>query len=529
MPLFELLIALLLGGAILTVLADRIGAPYPVLLALAGTALAIAPITVPGVRLDPDLALTLFVAPVILDAAFDASPRDLRANWIPVSSLVLVAVALTIAAVACMARWLVPEMPWSVAIALGAVVSPPDPVSATAILGRLTPPRRLVVILEGEGLLNDVSALLVYRLAVSAALGTTLTAGHTIPLFLANSLGSVALGWVLARLHLLLTSRITDLSISVVTQFVATFAVWIVAEKLGVSTVLTIVVFALVLARHVPKQQNAETRRGSLAVWEVAVYVLNALAFILVGLQLQDIGEAIPGGVARYAAFGAAILATVIAVRLCWTFTYNALARLVERFTVPDGQRTPALRSYKSALVVGWCGMRGLLTLATALALPFEGALSNPEHRDLVIVAAFAVVLGTLVIQGLTLGPLLRWLDLGDDGRATQERDIARQEATRAALRSLDGNPEPEAAILRKEYAVVLQDESLRHLRPKVFGRLRMAAIAAERDMLQRLRRDHRIGDDAYRDVEEELDWAEGNARRRGRAMRLPGGNDGAA
>ena len=528
MLLFELLIGLLLGGAILTALADRIGAPYPVLLALAGTALAVAPIEVPGVRLDPDLALTLFVAPVILDAAFDASPRDLRENWLPVSSLVLVAVALTIAAVALVARWLVPGMPWSAAIALGAVVSPPDPVSATAILGRLSPPRRLVVILEGEGLLNDVSALLVYRLAVGAALGTALTASHAVPLFLANSLGSVVLGWALARMYLLLTARITDLSISVVTQFVATFAVWILAEKLGVSTVLTIVVYALILARLTPTRQNAEIRRGSLAVWEVAVYVLNALAFILIGLQLQDIGDAIPGGVARYAAFGVAILGTVIVVRLVWTFTYNVLARVVERFTVPAERRTPALRSYKSALVVGWCGMRGLLTLATALALPFEGAFASPEIRDLVIVAAFAVVLGTLVIQGLTLGPLLRWLDLGDDGRALQERDMARQEATRAALLSLDGNSEPEAAILRKEYAVTLQDEAMRHLRPKVFGKLRMAAIGAERAMLLALRRDRRIGDDAYRAVEEELDWAEGNARRRGRALRPLDGNDGA-
>ena len=525
MALFELLIALLLGGAVLTALANRIGAPYPVLLALAGTALAVAPVHVPGVRLDPDLALTLFIAPVILDAAFDASPRDLRENWVPVTGLVLVAVALTILAVALAARWMVPAMPWSVAVALGAVVSPPDPVSATAILGRLSPPRRLVVILEGEGLLNDVSALLVYRLAVAAAVGTAITAGHAIPLFLANSLGSVALGWALARLYVLLAGRIADLAISVVTQFVATFAVWIVAEKLAVSTVLTIVVYALVLAHRTSNVQKAELRRGSFAVWEVAVYVLNALAFILIGLQLQDIGDAIPGGAARYVGFGAAILATVIAVRLAWTFAYNALVRLYERFALPPEERTPRSRSYKSALVVGWCGMRGLLTLATALALPFDGAFSDAGHRDLVIVAAFSVVLGTLVIQGLTLGPLLAWLGLDDDGRAARERATARQEATRAALRSLDGVDEPEAALLRKEYSVVLEDEAMRHLRPKMFGKLRMAAIAAERETLLRLRRDSAIGEDAFRDVEEELDWAEGNARRRGRA--LPTAEDG--
>ena len=255
-------------------------------------------------------------------------------------------------------------------------------------------------------------------------------------------------------------------------------------------------------------------------MWEVAVYVLNALAFILVGLQLQDIGDAIPGGVTRYIGFGLAVLLTVIVVRFAWTFTYNVIARLVERVTLPPEERTPALRSYKSALVVGWCGMRGLLTLATALALPFDGAFANAELRDLVIVAAFSVVLGTLVIQGLTLGPLLARLGLDDDGRGERERDTARQEVTRAAIKALEGVDEPEAAILRKEYSVVLQDESLRYLRPRIFGKLRMVAIAAERDTLMRLRRERAIGEDAYRDVEEELDWAEGNARRRARALR---------
>ena len=290
---------------------------------------------------------------------------------------------------------------------------------------------------------------------------------------------------------------------------------------------LTIVVYALVLAHRTSNLQKAEIRRGSLAVWEVAVYVLNALAFILIGLQLQEIGDAIPGGVTRDIGFGLAVLVTVIAVRLAWTFAYNALVRLAERFTLPPEERTPAVRSYKSALVVGWCGMRGLLTLATALALPFDGAFANAEHRDLVIVAAFTVVLGTLVIQGLTLGPLLARLGLDDDGRGERERDVARQEAAQAALRSLDGIDEPEAAILRKEYSVVLQDAALRHLRPKVFGRLRMAAIAAERATLMRLRRERAIGEDAYRDVEEDLDWAEGNARRRGRAPRPLDGDGG--
>lgn len=523
MLLFELVIALLLAGAVLTALAQRIGAPYPALLALAGVVLALVPSEIPVVELDPSLALTLFVAPVLLDAAFDTSPRDLRDNWIPVTSLVLVAVGLTVAAVAVVARHLVPGMAWAAAVALGAIVAPPDAVAATSVLRQLSPPHRLMVILEGEGLLNDASALLIYRVAVGAALGATLSPWNALPLLLANSVGSVLLGLALARLYLWLTQRITDLAISVVVQFVGTFAVWIIAERLGVSTVLTVVVYAVALAQSSSLRLNAENRRGSYAVWEVAVYVLNALAFILIGLQLRQIVKHVDGGFSPYLVFGGAILATVVVVRLVWAMLYNTIVRALQGRGGGASPKATPMRSYKSALVVGWCGMRGLLTLATALALPIgvNGTAPFP-HRDFLITAAFSVVLGTLVLQGLTLGPLLRWLKLSDDGMVGRERDFARQEATRAALTALDGSTEPEAAILRKEYSVALGDESMKWLRPKVFGRLRLKAIQAERDALQRLRKGREIGDDAYHVIEEELDWAEGNARRRARAVRSP-------
>ena len=518
MPFFELLISLLLGGAVLTAVASEVGAPYPVLLALAGAVLAVVPVDVPGIRLDPELALALFVAPAIVDASFDASPRDLRENWIQISSLVLVAVALTVVAVAVVARWIVPDLPWPAAIALGAIVAPPDPVSAAAVLGRLSPPRRLMVILQGEGLLNDASALLIYRLAIGVMLGSALSATEALPLLLASSVGSVALGWTMARAYLWLTSRVDEFAILVVAQFVGTFAVWILSERLGASSVLTTVAYAAVLARLLPTRQSAENRRGSRAVWEVAVYVLNAFAFILLGLQLQEIRQTLGSGDYRpYLVFSLAILCTVIVVRLLWTFLYNASARLADRLVLPPERRTPAGRSYKSALVVGWGGMRGLLTLATALALPFEGDPARFPHRDLVIVAAFTVVLGTLVVQGLTLGPLLRWLDLSDDGRADRERDFARQETTRAALKALGECVEPEAAIVSQQYSSVLRGEEMNALRPLVFMRLRMRAIAAERVRLIALRTSREIGEDAFRTLEEELDWAEGNARRRGR------------
>ena len=252
MEVFEVVIALLLAGAALAAVARRIGAPYPALVALAGAA----------------LALALFVAPVLVDAAFDASPRDLRANWRTVASLALGAVALTIAVVAVLARLLVPDMPWSVAIALGAIVAPPDAAAATTVLKQLRPPHRLLVILEGESLFNDASALLVYRLAVGATLSGFLSGWSVLPTLLVVTVGSVVLGLVLSRLTLAVTARISDVATAMVFQFCGTFFVWILAEQLHLSGIITMVVYAMAASRRAAEIVPARIRIPSWAVWE---------------------------------------------------------------------------------------------------------------------------------------------------------------------------------------------------------------------------------------------------------------------
>lgn len=245
------MVALLLVGALLAALARRIGTPYPALVALAGAALALVPGT-PTVALDPELALALFVAPVLLDAVFDASPRDLRANWRPVASLALGAVALTVIVVALVARALVPGMPWAAAIALGAIVAPPDAAAATAVLRQLRPPHHLLVVLEGESLFNDASALIVYRLAVGAVVAGTLSGWSVVPMLLVVTVGSIVLGLALARVTLAVNTRIRDVATSVIVQFVGTFAVWLIAERLHLSPIITMVVFAMAVARVAP-------------------------------------------------------------------------------------------------------------------------------------------------------------------------------------------------------------------------------------------------------------------------------------
>jgi monovalent cation/hydrogen antiporter len=527
MYVFEIIIALLLAGAGLTAISRRIGTPYPAMVALAGAGLALVPGT-PALVLDPELALALFVAPVLLDAAFDASPRDLRANWRTVAGLAVGAVLITIVVVAGVARLLVPDMPWPVAIALGAVVAPPDAAAATTVLKQLRPPHRLLVILEGESLFNDASALLIYRLAVGAALAGTLSPAGVLPTIVAVIAGSVVLGFVLSRLLMLLTPRIDDIALSVVVQFGGTFAVWMLAERLHLSGILTMVVFAMATARRSADVTPARVRIPSYAVWEVAVYVLNVLAFILVGFQLKDILSRIDAPtLVAYVGVGAAVCAATILARFAWVSGAAAFSRWRCRPSADGrgGPRDTVALSRRAAIVAGWCGMRGIVTLAAALALPTAGAGGAPfPYRDLVLFTAFSVVLGTLVVQGMTLRPLMKLLRLEDDGSVEQEIRLARVETLKAALAATTQLPDDElSTLLRRRYEVMLRRaeadlatsglaEEARDRDGRSFAadaaRAHTATRAA-RDRLLALRADGTIGDAAFQRIEQELDLEE--------------------
>ncbi len=526
MRVFEVVIAMLLGGAALAAISRRIGAPYPALVALAGAALALIP-GVPSLVLDPELALALFVAPVLVDAAFDSSPRDLRANWRAIASLALGAVALTIIAVAVVARLLVPDMPLAAAVALGAIVAPPDAAAATTVLKQLRPPNRLLVILEGESLFNDASALLVYRLAVGATMAGSLAGWSVLPTLLVVTVGSVALGLVLSRLSLFVTARIHDVATAVVVQFCTTFFVWILAEQLHLSGIITMVVFAIAAARRAPEILPARIRIPSFAVWEVAVFVLNVLAFILVGFQLKSIAARATGAMGvRYAAIAAVITLVVILARIAWVTGAAALSRWRCR---PRADGAPRPRdavalSGRGAAVVGWCGMRGIVTLAAALALP-----TSFPFRDLILTTAFGVVLGTLVLQGLTLRPLMVRLRLEDDGTVDREVRLARVETMRAALTAAAAYPGAETAdLVRQRYELQLRraekdqvgdranasDSGDHGIAEATDGRgddagVVHAATEAQRRRLVALRAAGIIGDAAFQRLEEELDWAE--------------------
>jgi monovalent cation/hydrogen antiporter len=502
----EALLVMVLAAVILAALARRAGAPYPVFLALGGALLAFLP-GVPSFTVPPELALALFIAPVLLDAAYDASPRDLKDNWAPLTGLFVFAVGLTTAAVALVARSLLPEMPWAAAIALGAVVAPPDAAAATAVLRPLRPPHRILTILEGESLLNDASALLIYRLAVGAAAANAFSIRTVAPTFMLAVAGSLVAGPALGWLVLRLLERVRHVPTSIILQFVTTFGVWILADRVGLSGVLTMVCYAMVLARTAPERTPARIRVPAYAVWETVVFVVNILAFIFIGRQIRPILESLEAtNRGRYVAVAIAVLVTVIVVRFAWHMSFNTVVRWRHRRRGFHPIRPMLRPTVGSGLVISWAGMRGIVSLAAAMALP-----AAFPYRDLILLTAFSVVLGTLVLQGLTLKPLLRALDLDDDDPIGRELSAARARALRVGLATFEHDRSPVADAIREAFTMRLAPGRWEEGDARRFstGDIHRSVLQAARQAVLAMRANEEIGDDAFHLVEEDLDWLE--------------------
>lgn len=509
MVIFEAILVMLAAAMLLMMVARQLRLPYPVLLAIAGAVVAVLPVEV-AFDIDPELVLALFVAPVLLDAAYDTSLRDLRRNWLPVASLALIAVGLTTAAVAAVVHILVPTIPWAAAIAIGAIVAPPDAVAATTVLRDVKLPHRITVVLEGEALLNDASTLVIYRLAVAAAVGGgSIGADAVAPAFLLSLVGSLVAGPAFAWIWGRLARRIEDMPSSVILQFVGTFGVWVGAEWLSLSPVLTVVAYGITLARMRAAYFPARLRLPSYAVWETSVVVLNVLAFLLIGLELAPVlASARPGELGHWFTIGGAVLLTVIVVRLVWT----CFAAVLHRRGIEQGSAAPVdggAPNWRTGLVIGWAGSRGIVTVATALALP----AAFPE-RGMLLFAAFMVTLGTLVIQGLTLRPLVLALRIGDAvDPVDREERAARAATAEAAIRSLEGLQGSEVDSLRAEFEAerdLARDAQDGNGRPVLAGKeIRAAALAARREHLLVMRNEGTIGDDAFHRLEAEMDQIE--------------------
>ncbi len=458
-----------MAAVVLAAVARRVGAPYPVFLAIGGVVLAVLP-GMPTFTLPPELALALFIAPALLDAAYDSSLRDLKDNWLPVVGLAICAVVLT-AAVALVAHALVPSLPWAAAIALGALVAPPDSAAATAVLRQLRPPHRILTILEGESLFNDASSLLIFLLAVGAVAAGSFSVFDVAPTFLLGVVGSVVVGPCSAGYASNSWCEVQHVPTAIILQFVTTFGVWILAERLGLSAVLTMVCYAITVAQIAPARYGAHQRIPSFAVWETVVFALNIFAFIFIGLQIQPILENLPKQEwARHFAVAIAVLVTVILIRPAWHMSLNTAIRWWHQRRGFNPPRPMLRPSVGSGLLISWAGMRGIVSLAAAMSLP-----TDFPYRNLIMLTAFSVVLGTMVIQGLTLKRLLRTLDLRDDDPVGREERLARDRALEAALESIDDDSSSSAEIVRQYLMTRLAHE--------------LRASGEERDPLDELHR----------------------------------------
>ncbi len=500
MAFFESMLTLMLVAIFFLQFSRRFLVPYPTMLAIAGLIVASIP-WAPEIGFDPQLALALFIAPVLFDAAYDLPPRTLRQNWLPLISLAAIAVILTTAAVAFVGS-AVAGLPIAAAIALGAIVAPPDAAAATAMLDRFDLPRRTYIVLKGESLLNDAVSLLVFSAAVAAA---------TSPAFFTSVLPQIALaipgglvfGYLAGRLYMIIGTRLAGTLGGTLLEFVATFGTWVIAERLHLSSILAIVVYAMVIARYMPERQTARHRIHSYSVWEAAVFMLNVLAFLLMGLQARQIILDLDADRLYLAiTLASAVFLTVVVVRMTWVICSARLMALLMRKRATR-QRPPTLAM---SLVDGWCGMRGLVTLATALALPFDF-----PSRDIILLCALAVVLGTLIIQGLTLGPLIRWLNFPPDRSWEKALSSARVTLLDAALAELDDKTTKQAKILREVYSSErdIAREGKHPREVSEMDELRRDVIVAKRQTLAAMRRRDEIDDDIFHILERELDWAE--------------------
>lgn len=520
--LFELVLALLAAALVLSLVAGRIGLPPAATLVIGGMALAFAP-GLPAVELDPDLIMVLFLPPLLLESAYFTVWRDFRASIGPILSLSLGAVLFTTLVVGLVAHWVAPGLPWAACFALGAIVSPPDAVSAKAVLARVTLPRKTVTVLEGESLVNDASGLVLYRFAVAAALTGAFDAGAALGSFVWLAGAGVAVGIALGYGADRAMTRLHDANATTVVTFLVSYLAYLAAEEVHASGVLAVVACGLMLGGREHETFDARTRTHAQAVWAFVVFVLEALVFVLIGLALRGVLARMGGSEdALVAGLPLALSATAACVvaRIAWVFPAVYLPRLLPRRW---RDTSPPLRP-AIPLVVGWAGMRGVVTLAAALALP----LGFPG-RDPILLAAFAVILFTVLVQGTTLGPLIRRLRL-DSGTGLPDghldASMARVAVNEAGLSVLETLLVPETGAQRHPVLVeqyrrrVWATSRLRDARPAAEVErdahfvAALGAVGAGRAALIALHREGRIHSSVLRTIEAELDLEELHLRR---------------
>ncbi|MBV8067631.1 MAG: Na+/H+ antiporter [Candidatus Eremiobacteraeota bacterium] len=518
------LITFLAVIVVLTVLARRLHIPYPIAFVIGGIALAFMR-HIPRPNPEPELIILLVIPPLLFGAAWATDWFDLKRNARPITLYAVGLVLVTMAAVAAVVHFTIPVFTWPLAFLLGAIVSPPDAVAAETIFEGIAIPHRIAAIITGECLVNDATALVLYRFALAAAITGAFSLARASVAFVivagGGTLVGVAVAFLLEAVLRYITRRgFADAVIVSVVFLLAPFGAYLLAEELHVSGVLAAVAAGILLSRRSSGFIDSDSRVLASSVWRLLIFVLNAFAFLLIGLELPAILAALVPHVRDYVFYGLLLSATVILVRLAWVFPAAYIPRLLSRRL---RERDP-VASWQQLVVLGWSGMRGIISLAIALALPYTLGDQAFPGRDLIIFFTFCVVFVTLVFQGLTLGPLIEWLGVTETSQGSKRESNLRIRALEAGVARLREEEERRTSPLEREVADRILDEYAQRINLlrggeanpqaddakeiRVDRTLQKEALAAERHAIAEMRRAGEIPDEIYRSIEYDLDLA---------------------
>src|SRR5256886_1277769 len=517
MALLQVVVFLMMCAVALGWVARHFRFPYPIALVIGGAALGFVP-RLPHVGFPRTFLPVLVLPPILHQAALLTSWHEFKENIRPIGLLPVGVVIGNALAVGATLKLLIPDIPWSAAFVLGAIVSPPDAAAATSILSRLNIPRNVVTVLEGESLVNDASGLVIYKFAVAAVLTGAFSLWEASIQFVAVAAGGIAIGFLIGQLFVFIHQYLGDAFIEVLTTLAVPYVAYISAESLHVSGVLAVVAAGIVRGRYSPEIVSAEMRIIARSVWNLLVFLLNTLIFILIGVQLSGIVARLTDySVVELFFYGTFVSAVAIFVRFAWVYPATYLPLVLRAML---GEQVAPPREGE-VFIMGWCGMRGIVSLAAARALPQTLQDGSPfPERDLIIFLTFVVIAVTLVLQGLTLKPLIRTLKVGRDWSLQEEQQRAQMALGKAAIAAIDavaakdGISNELAERIRAEFAekITLSVPGglvLRHSGADDARRLRDAAGKAERQEMNPLCDGKHISEEVLHHIEEDLDYQE--------------------
>lgn len=507
--------------AVVTALAevtDKIRIPYPILLVLAGIGIGLIP-RLPHIELDPEIVFLIFLPPILYAAAWGTSWADFKANKRPITLLAIGCVLFTTCAVAWISQLFIPTLSWPEAFVLGAIISPPDAVAATAATKGLGLPKRVITILEGESLVNDATGLIAYRYAVAAVVSGTFSFMNAGLQFLIVAAGGIALGlffgFVFKWIHKLTPDNpTTDTTLT----FLAPYVTYLTAESMHVSGVLGVVVAGLFLSWNSSTIFTQQTRLQATGTWNTIIFMLNGIIFILIGLQLPEILQNIKdNSFSTLLKYGGIVCGAVIVGRMLWVYPGTYVPRLFK--SIREKEARPSI---KLVTIIGWSGMRGVVSLAAALALPLTIEGSKPfPNRDLIIFLTFCVIFCTLVVQGLTLRPIIHWFGIKPDDKEHRDEQAARLKLAASIIEHIEENyslslSDEVLNQIKTKYEIRIQRLRKGEVRTKLdeheineFHRIQQELLDKERSLILQLRGQALVSDEAMRRIEYELDLEE--------------------